>query len=98
MPQSKESVASVVPDGKLQINQSIEQKAPVQRPGHNCRCGQHLPGTGPKSARRGRRRMKHQAEAVDAIAQTGRPRSIVEDMAEMSTAAAAMGLCERRPK
>src|SRR4051812_26885821 len=98
MPQSKESVASVVPDGKLQLNQSIKLKAPVRRPGHNCRCGQHLPGTGPKSARRGRRRMKHQAEAVDAIAQTGRLRSIVEDMTEMATAAAAMHFGPRHPK
>src|SRR2546430_5780145 len=36
--------------------------------------------------------MEHEAKAVDAIAQAGRLRSVVEDMAEMAAAAAAMHL------
>src|SRR3954471_3254672 len=36
---SEECVASVVPTGKLQLNQLLKEKAPVQRPGHNCRAG-----------------------------------------------------------
>src|SRR6266852_3469205 len=39
--------------------------------------------------------MEHQAKAVDAIAQAGRLRSVVEDMAEMAATAAAMHLGPR---
>src|SRR3954447_4599384 len=54
--------------------------------------GAQLPGgaTIAGSARRGRARSKYQCEAVDAVAQAGRFRSIVEDVAEMTAAAAAM--------
>src|SRR5258708_3436029 len=37
-----------------------------------------------------RRRVEHQANAVDAIAKTGRLRSVIEDVPEMAAAAAAM--------
>src|SRR5689334_16037926 len=44
------------------------------------------------SARLRPRRMEHQREAVHAIAQAGRLRAVVEDVAEMAAAAAAMHL------
>src|SRR5215831_8527036 len=44
------------------------------------------------SACRRVRRVKHQRVAVHAIAQAGRLRSVVEDVAEMAAAAAAMHL------
>src|SRR5438270_559167 len=49
---------------------------------------QQLPG----SAGGCRRWMKHEAEAVDAIAKAGRLRPVVEDVAEMAAAAAAVHL------
>src|SRR4029078_4859572 len=42
--------------------------------------------------RRRRRRVEYQTEAVDAVAQAGGLRTIVEDMAEMAAAAPAMHL------
>src|SRR4051794_17260776 len=44
------------------------------------------------SARRWRRRLEHQRKAVHAVAQAGRLRAVVEDMAEMAAATAAVDL------
>src|ERR1700759_26022 len=55
--------------------------------------GQLLPGeTWKISARLRPRRMKHQRKTVHAVAQAGRLRSVVENVAEMAAAAAAMDL------
>ncbi len=55
------------------------------------RCGLLAAPVGPHVAER-RRRVEDQAKAVDAVAQSGRLRAVVEDVAEMSAAAAAMHL------
>src|SRR4051794_27157000 len=62
--------------------------------------GAQLPGgaTIAGSARRGRARTKYQCEAVDAVAQAGRFRSIVEDVAEVTAAATAMNFSPQHPK
>src|SRR5207237_1644978 len=43
-------------------------------------------------------RVKHQPKPVDAIAQAGRLRSVVEDVTHMSTAAAAVDFRARHPE
>src|SRR5437016_263121 len=66
----------------------LKQKAPVRRPGPK------LPGratiAGRRSGCRGGRRLEDEAKTVDAIAQACGLRAVVEDMAEMAAAAAAM--------
>src|SRR5882757_2016797 len=55
---------------------------------------QQLPGSNltQGSRRRGRRRVEDQPETVDAVVQSGRLRTVVEDVSEMAAAAAAMHL------
>src|ERR1700694_2595498 len=50
------------------------------------------------SGRRRRGRMKHQRKAVHAVAQAGRLRPIVEDVAEMAAATAAVNFGPQHPK
>src|ERR1700676_3557435 len=50
------------------------------------------------SGRRGSRRMKYHCKAVHAVAQAGRLRAIVEDVAEMAAAAAAVNFGPQHAK
>src|SRR3954466_6675162 len=51
-----------------------------------------IAGTKPSLGRGRRRGMEDQPETVDAVAQSGRLRTVVEDVAEMAAAAPAMHL------
>src|SRR5882724_3650751 len=77
-----------MPSLKTSTYQSIKQKAPVQRPGHNCRAGNNCRAQALGSGRPGR--VKHQPKSVDAVPQARRLRPVVEDVAEMAAAAAAV--------
>ena len=82
-----------MPDANFQLNQILNRKAPVRG------TGAQLPGratiAGPKPADDSGRRWPRagwntSAKTVDAVAQAGRLRPVVEDVAEMAAAAAAM--------
>src|SRR6185437_11542760 len=74
-------------------------KSPGRMTGAHLPGGQQLPSErgcfDSASARLRLRRMKHQRVAIHAVAQAGRLRAIVEDVAEMAAAAAAMHLGPR---
>ncbi len=92
-PLSKGDVASCVPRTIDQQIQLLKENAPADQPGHSCLSRQELPRNHRKqSALRGRglRRLEAQRQPVHAVAQPGRLRPVVEHMAEMAAAAAAM--------
>src|SRR5262249_14129085 len=73
--------------GKSRQIRRLNENAPVEGPGHNCRAGNSCRA---RSARLRPRRMEDQRKTVHAIAQAGRLRAVVEDVAEVAAAAAAM--------